>query len=220
MALTACINCGTKVSDKANICPKCGCMEPYKKTVLKQCPECNNQIAENSEICPECGYPEPFKFDISSSIEIANDKNDFSRKCQIIQQQLIPMLHFIKIHKQKEKNCIETNKNIADKELEKKVENKSETVTCPKCGCKNVHIQRQFLNVDKISRCGFLGAVTGGIIYVWINKTIRVDILNAIAIFGIFCAIISAILAFLTGDKGKLELTCVKCGYNWFLHNK
>lgn len=55
MALIKCIECGHEVSDKANICPHCGC--PIENDPKKTCEECGQQLSENDTICPHCGCP-------------------------------------------------------------------------------------------------------------------------------------------------------------------
>lgn len=50
MALIKCIECGNEISDKAEICPKCGA-----KTKKKFCQHCGEQIDIDCIICPKCG---------------------------------------------------------------------------------------------------------------------------------------------------------------------
>ena len=53
MALIKCVECGNKISDKAECCPECGCPVELKIT----CFECGASISNKSEICPKCGVP-------------------------------------------------------------------------------------------------------------------------------------------------------------------
>ena len=53
MALIRCSECGHEVSDKASICPNCGC--PIENGLV--CSECGNSLNSNDIICPKCGNP-------------------------------------------------------------------------------------------------------------------------------------------------------------------
>ncbi len=53
MALIECKECGQMVSDKAEICPNCGC--PVEKEVV--CEECGEHFKEGEPTCPKCGCP-------------------------------------------------------------------------------------------------------------------------------------------------------------------
>ena len=53
MALITCVECGNKVSDKAECCPECGCPVELKIT----CFECGASISDKNKICPKCGVP-------------------------------------------------------------------------------------------------------------------------------------------------------------------
>ena len=53
MALIKCVECGNKVSDKAEYCPECGC--PVEIRI--NCFECGASISDKNEICPKCGVP-------------------------------------------------------------------------------------------------------------------------------------------------------------------
>ncbi len=64
MALIKCSECKNKISDKATICPKCGC--PVEKKLF--CKECGKEINLNDEYCKNCGFP------------ISTTKNDTSKK--------------------------------------------------------------------------------------------------------------------------------------------
>ncbi|MBO7592039.1 MAG: zinc ribbon domain-containing protein [Bacteroidaceae bacterium] len=57
MALIKCNECGHEVSDKASVCPNCGC--PIEKKLT--CEECGNQLSANDTTCPNCGCPVPNK---------------------------------------------------------------------------------------------------------------------------------------------------------------
>ena len=47
-----CTNCSEKISDQAEICPKCG-VRTFK--VKKYCHGCGESVNENQEICVACG---------------------------------------------------------------------------------------------------------------------------------------------------------------------
>jgi len=53
MALVKCKECGHSVSDKASICPNCGC--PVEKELV--CSECGLALSSTDRICPNCGNP-------------------------------------------------------------------------------------------------------------------------------------------------------------------
>ena len=53
MALIKCKECGHEVSDKASVCPNCGC--PIEKRIY--CFECGQLIPEGVNVCPNCGRP-------------------------------------------------------------------------------------------------------------------------------------------------------------------
>ena len=55
MALIKCTGCGHDVSDKASVCPHCGC--PIPKEQRNICEECGEQIPDNATVCPNCGCP-------------------------------------------------------------------------------------------------------------------------------------------------------------------
>ena len=55
MALIKCTGCGHDVSDKATVCPHCGCPIPQEKRNI--CKECGEPIPDNASICPNCGCP-------------------------------------------------------------------------------------------------------------------------------------------------------------------
>ena len=57
MALIKCNECGHEVSEKASICPNCGC--PIERILT--CEECGNQLSTNDTTCPNCGCPVPNK---------------------------------------------------------------------------------------------------------------------------------------------------------------
>ena len=58
MALISCPECGAQISDKARMCPKCGCpAELFQKPQLLKCEECGNEIPINASECPNCGCP-------------------------------------------------------------------------------------------------------------------------------------------------------------------
>ncbi len=65
MALIDCVECGGKVSDKAQACPACGCpigIAPSSPVAQEVCPECNSARTDmTQENCKNCGYPFPLK---------------------------------------------------------------------------------------------------------------------------------------------------------------
>ena len=66
MALIKCNNCGKMVSDRAMVCPHCGC-DPRKAKETKaedvntanpnltSCPHCGATISKKAKVCPKCG---------------------------------------------------------------------------------------------------------------------------------------------------------------------
>lgn len=57
MTLIKCNECGHEVSDKASVCPNCGC--PIERILT--CEECGSQLSANETTCPNCGCPVPNK---------------------------------------------------------------------------------------------------------------------------------------------------------------
>ncbi|MDM8564627.1 hypothetical protein QUF74_03145 [Candidatus Halobeggiatoa sp. HSG11] len=58
MALVECIECSTKISEKAVNCPKCGCTKPFNKTEIS-CDECGISLPFNHDgVCSNCGNPD------------------------------------------------------------------------------------------------------------------------------------------------------------------
>lgn len=55
MALIKCTECGHDVSDKAEMCPNCGC--PVSHIIRSICIECGKEIPNNVTSCPNCGCP-------------------------------------------------------------------------------------------------------------------------------------------------------------------
>lgn len=53
MALFKCKECGHDISDKASVCPNCGC--PIEKEL--KCSECGTALSSADRICPNCGNP-------------------------------------------------------------------------------------------------------------------------------------------------------------------
>lgn len=53
MALIKCKECGHDVSDKAEMCPNCGC--PIEKKIY--CEECGQELSTKDKVCTNCGYP-------------------------------------------------------------------------------------------------------------------------------------------------------------------
>jgi uncharacterized RDD family membrane protein YckC/predicted RNA-binding Zn-ribbon protein involved in translation (DUF1610 family) len=50
MALLACSECQSRVSDRAFACPHCG-------NVITRCPECVSEVRRGMATCANCGYP-------------------------------------------------------------------------------------------------------------------------------------------------------------------
>jgi len=56
MALTECVECGGKLSTRAEVCPHCGCpVEPPTPQI--NCPDCGEDFPETLAACPHCGAP-------------------------------------------------------------------------------------------------------------------------------------------------------------------
>lgn len=53
MALITCPECGNQISDKAQLCPKCGA--PVELPV--KCEECGAIMSKDDIVCPNCGAP-------------------------------------------------------------------------------------------------------------------------------------------------------------------
>lgn len=62
MAMIVCPGCGKEISDKAEVCPKCGYTFEKKEEIKRiVCEECGNEFDENLDSCPNCGCPKPVK---------------------------------------------------------------------------------------------------------------------------------------------------------------
>ena len=60
MALINCSNCNKEVSDKAKICPSCGCnliAENITEIAPIICEDCGSEIPKDADSCPKCGCP-------------------------------------------------------------------------------------------------------------------------------------------------------------------
>lgn len=69
MALIKCNNCGRSVSDRATVCPHCGCDPHATKEAntdntsereeqnpnLTTCPHCGSLVSKKAAVCPKCG---------------------------------------------------------------------------------------------------------------------------------------------------------------------
>lgn len=66
MALVRCPNCGSMISDKASVCPKCGSHTGFEHNLIT-CPECGEQYSIDLGVCPNCGCP--------SEAEVKDDYN-------------------------------------------------------------------------------------------------------------------------------------------------
>jgi rhomboid protease GluP len=56
MALINCYECGQMISDKAQNCPKCGCLVESSTEQLLRCPECGHSVSKYASACQNCGY--------------------------------------------------------------------------------------------------------------------------------------------------------------------
>ena len=52
MALIKCKECGKEISDKAEMCPNCGCPIELKK--IFACEKCGTIVDDNAIFCPNC----------------------------------------------------------------------------------------------------------------------------------------------------------------------
>lgn len=59
MALINCVQCGKQISDKAMVCPNCGCNVDAKVDCIKTkiCRECGNELEKDDLVCSNCGCP-------------------------------------------------------------------------------------------------------------------------------------------------------------------
>lgn len=60
MALMNCPFCGQAVSDKADSCPKCGCIfhgGTFIHSETKRCEDCGTEYNKSIAFCPNCGCP-------------------------------------------------------------------------------------------------------------------------------------------------------------------
>lgn len=53
MALIKCKECNNEISDKAEVCPNCGCN--VVTSII--CDECGGNYSSTEAVCPSCGYP-------------------------------------------------------------------------------------------------------------------------------------------------------------------
>lgn len=69
-----CTKCGQMVSDRAEMCPNCGCS--IKKKIV--CEECGETIEPHDRICPKCGCPtsESESVKTNESPTTVNQKNE------------------------------------------------------------------------------------------------------------------------------------------------
>jgi RNA polymerase subunit RPABC4/transcription elongation factor Spt4 len=52
--LVFCRDCGSEISEKAVVCPKCG-IQQRPITAKKYCSDCGALISEKALLCPKCG---------------------------------------------------------------------------------------------------------------------------------------------------------------------
>lgn len=71
MALITCPNCGKNISDKAKVCPGCGCeltsdfqVSEYERKIM--CEDCSAEISADDAVCPNCGCPVPPKENVQT----------------------------------------------------------------------------------------------------------------------------------------------------------
>ena len=62
MALISCPNCGKQISEKAEVCPRCGYVikKQEKSEELQEimvCEECGAELTSDMDVCPNCGCP-------------------------------------------------------------------------------------------------------------------------------------------------------------------
>ena len=72
MALIECPKCGGKVSDKATLCPHCGCPIEQVKRQSKICPECGQEVDVSERKCPNCAFPFTSIEENSKPLNVAN----------------------------------------------------------------------------------------------------------------------------------------------------
>lgn len=93
MALIKCNNCGRSVSDRATVCPHCGCdphgvkeanaendsadtnSENEQNSNLTTCPHCGALVSKKADVCPKCGKPTIVNFNQSQNI-VEGDNSD------------------------------------------------------------------------------------------------------------------------------------------------
>jgi len=71
MALVKCKECEKEVSDKAGVCPGCGC--PIETALIK-CSECGKEISAKASACPGCGYPVAVEHSSTAPIPAPHEK--------------------------------------------------------------------------------------------------------------------------------------------------
>lgn len=93
MALIKCNNCGRSVSDRATVCPHCGCdphttknanaetnspntnLENEQNSNLTTCPHCGALVSKKADVCPKCGKPTIVNSNQSQNI-VEGDNSD------------------------------------------------------------------------------------------------------------------------------------------------
>lgn len=78
-----CSECGNQVSDKAKICPNCGCPIEYalkKPNKNRLCVECGYAIDYKLKVCPECGCPVEDDENLQARAEAGSGSDDSKLK--------------------------------------------------------------------------------------------------------------------------------------------
>lgn len=91
MALINCPGCGSKISNKANMCPHCGYLKNQPAHVEENlnCPNCGAQISDGAKFCRKCGIrvrnDDP-KNAIQDSLttDLSEEKLSFGRKTGLV----------------------------------------------------------------------------------------------------------------------------------------
>ena len=75
--MTICSNCGTKLSDDQDFCPKCG--TPKGKVKNNFCEKCGAELQEGQEFCAKCGQKVDLKIDAGVNSAINQFNNNVSK---------------------------------------------------------------------------------------------------------------------------------------------
>ena len=131
MALIKCMFCGEEISDKAEVCPKCGKElrgRLAEKSNYIKCEECGSLLPEDTEVCPNCGFPIA-----KAKNSYTNERIDLGKKEKTKKKVLIALgivlalalvgtgIFFVHSMKQKEREQIQIEEH--EKELKEYLEN-------------------------------------------------------------------------------------------------